>query len=304
MEKKLKVLTYNVDGLPQTLDLRNLPWWLKPVCWIYKLIKKTTFVRINDNDNHSHNISSYLFSSKADIIALQEDFNYHKELSFYLSDLYIDNTNTGNISFSNIKWLPYPRFKADGINLFTKIGSVRAFDEEIIKWNKSNGYFNHANDLLTTKGFRYYNLFLDNGCKIDLYIIHMDADFYDKTGDATKDLEARKLQLQQLVNFIKEKSELNHDPIIIVGDTNSYNKYVWDENNIKINLIHELNHEPELTINEAIPDNFSDCDRVFYINDCYSMFELKLEECHFDTDITFSDHYPLITTFNVILKEN
>lgn len=40
----IKILTYNVDGLPESLDLNNLPWILKPIAWIYKLIKGTTIV--------------------------------------------------------------------------------------------------------------------------------------------------------------------------------------------------------------------------------------------------------------------
>ena len=41
---KIKVATYNIDGLPDKIDLKELPWTLKPVCWVYKLIKGTTEV--------------------------------------------------------------------------------------------------------------------------------------------------------------------------------------------------------------------------------------------------------------------
>ena len=37
--------------MSETLDLNDLPWILKPITWIYKYIKKTTIVRINDNIN-------------------------------------------------------------------------------------------------------------------------------------------------------------------------------------------------------------------------------------------------------------
>ena len=43
--KELKVLTYNVDELPEKLDLKELPWILKPIGWIYKLIKGTSFIK-------------------------------------------------------------------------------------------------------------------------------------------------------------------------------------------------------------------------------------------------------------------
>ena len=83
MNKQVKIITYNIDGLPESLDLNDLPFILKPIAWIYKLIKKTTLVKINDNKNVCLNtqlISKYLSLNNPDIICVQEDFNYHKEL--------------------------------------------------------------------------------------------------------------------------------------------------------------------------------------------------------------------------------
>ena len=298
---ELKVLTYNIDGLPQSLDLRKLSWWAQPIRWVYKLIKKTNFIYINDNiHKYCYMIGDYILNSQADIIAVQEDFNYHNETYYPLIDLYKDTTHTGKIDLENIKWFPYPRFKADGLNLFVK-KDIKIFLEDIVKWDESNGYFSHANDLLTTKGFRFYNIMV-NGIILDIYNIHMDADFYDseKRPDVSKDLQARRSQFDQLVRYIKQRKNNNiHNPIIIMGDTNSYSKYDWDLNNIKVHLIHELSHEFEFNVNEAIPNNFSDCDRIFYINNKYSNFKLELKECYFDT-VTLSDHFPLIAKFNII----
>jgi len=33
--KPIKLIDYNVDGLPDKLDLKDLPWFLKPIVWIY-----------------------------------------------------------------------------------------------------------------------------------------------------------------------------------------------------------------------------------------------------------------------------
>ena len=294
---ELKVLTYNIDGLPSYLDLRNLPWWLQPARWIYQLIKNTTLVKINDNDYQSpYSIGNYLLGSEADIIAVQEDFNYHGEVSYSLEDTYWSTYHSGKISFKNIKWFPYPRFKADGLCLFVKDKLFHKVEGYFQKWNKSNGYFSHANDLLTTKGYRYYQLYM-NGLFINIFNIHMDADFYNGKNDVTKDIEARRSQFKQLVESIKN---INNDyPILIMGDTNSYNKYDWDVDNIKVNLIHELEHTSKFDVKEAIPNNFSDCDRIFYINNTKSKVKLELRECHFDTDTKLSDHFPLIATFNI-----
>lgn len=299
----IKVLTYNIDGLPNAIDLNDLPWILKPIAWIYKLFKKTTLIKINDNNvsyDSLNRIKDFLANSNADIIGLQEDFNYHNEI--YPNEIYKDSKYTGKISISNIKWLPYPRFKADGLNLFTK-RNVRTFFEHIEKWKKCNGYISHANDLLTYKGFRLYDVKVGE-VRLDVYVVHMDADFYnsDTCPNVSKDVEARKSQFKQLINCIKSRYyEGMYNPIIIMGDTNCYNKYEWDK--VLINdFIYEINSTISyLHIKEAVPTNYEDCDRIFYINHEYGEYQLELKDCHFDS-INLSDHHPLIATFNVIEK--
>lgn len=311
MNRELKILTYNIDGLPESLDLNDLPCILKPITWIYKLIKKTTIIKINDNKDTSNKmkqISKFLLDSNADIIGVQEDFNYHNELTSELYDTYSWGTYLGGFDiskiFSSVECLtnfPLPRFKADGMNLFTKIG-IHTYKEEIINWNKSSGYVDHANDLLTHKGFRFYNLNIDN-IELDVYIVHMDADFYhpEKCPDVIKDIEARKSQIEQLLSYIFERYYACTNPAIIIGDTNSYDKYNWDKENIEY-FIKNINYVKELNCQEAIPNNYNDCDRIFFINHSKGKYKLKLKECHFDKDISLSDHKPLEATFT--LTEN
>jgi len=313
MNRELKVLTYNIDGLPEALDLNDLPCILKPITWIYKLIKKTTIVKINDNKDTSDKmkkISKFLLNSNADIIGVQEDFNYHNELTSELYDTYSWGTYSGGFDiskiFSSVECLshfPLPRFKADGMNLFTKIG-IHIYKEEIINWNQSSGYIDHANDLLTHKGFRFYNLNIDN-IELDVYIVHMDADFYhpENCPDVSKDIEARKEQINQLLDYIYTRHNKGiSNPIIIMGDTNSYNKYEWDVENIN-NFITTLNYIKEFDCKEAIPNNYEDCDRIFFVNNSNAKYKLELNECHFDKDISLSDHKPLEATF-ILTKNN
>ena len=309
---EIKLLTYNVDGLPETLDLNDLPWILKPIAWIYKLFKGTTVIKINDNVNKKDDIghiSQYLASSDADIIAVQEDFNYHDELMSRLNDNYACGTYLGGFDlsklFSNTEWLTYfplPRFKCDGINVIAKQSSAKLVIESIKMWKKCYGYFTHANDALTHKGFRHYLVNLNGKLVLDVYALHMDADFYntDEYPDISGDLEARESQLNQLVKHISDIS--GDDPIIILGDTNSYNKYEWDRINIQQNLIDAVNEIDGLTIQEAIPTNHSDCDRIFYVNNIRSKYQLELEDCHFDINMKASDHYPLVARLNIVEK--
>ena len=307
-----KIITYNIDGLPYQLDLSDLPWILKPIKLIYKLFKKTTIITINDNENIEEkikNIGNYFFKQYSDIITIQEDFNYHNELIRNLNNYYIFGKHLGGFDlkniFKNVNWFPRPRFKIDGLNLFVK-NNIQIKEEKIIPWNKSYGYISHANDLLIYKGFRYYILEIGNKFKIDLYNIHMDADFYhpENCPDIHQDLEARKSQFIQLTDMIiSNYNSGNINPVIIIGDTNSYNKYEWDKENININLLHKINHDKSLNIQEAIPNNYEDCDRIFYINNDKSQYKIDLIECEYDLEQKQSDHFPLIAKFNIIENE-
>lgn len=310
MSKTIKLITYNIDGLPEQLDLNDLPWILKPIAWIYKLIKGTTVITINDNPNKKEDIegiSDYLASTNADIIAVQEDFNYHDNLMKSLGDNYNCGKYTGGFDlsklFSNTEWLthfPLPRFKCDGLNIIARKSRINLNTESITKWKKSYGYFTHANDLLTHKGFRFYSVEIDDTITLGVYVIHMDADFYDpeKCPDVSGDIKARESELQQLVAHIKNNN-YNH-PFIIMGDANSYDKYTWDVTNIKENLLDPINEIDGLNIQEVIPTNYNDCDKIYYINNEESDYKLTLQECYFDKDMKkMSDHMPLIATFNV-----
>jgi len=318
MNKKLKVITYNIDGLPEKLDLSTLPWVLKPISWIYKLIKKTTIIKINDNTNTSNkiqHISNYLKLMDADLIAVQEDFNYHAELTMDLHDKYSWGTYSGGFDiskiFSSVECLsnfPFPRFKADGLNLFTKHNTtlLNIFSEDIVNWKKSYGYLDHANDLLTHKGFRFYTITIEDNIDIDVYVLHMDADFYHPQNcpDIKKDIEARKSQFNQLSEYIFNRFENNiNNPIIIMGDTNSYNKYEWDLKNIS-DFQKSINRNMKLFCEEVIPNNYEDCDRIFIINNEKSKYRIETIDCYFDKEMNLSDHKPLIAEFKITNKLN
>lgn len=273
----MKIISYNVDGLPEKLDLMTLPKWLRFIAYIYKWIKGTTLVSINDGTNKEQSfkdINEYLVKQNADTVVVQEYFNYPLEMKGYNRGVFTGKFDLSKIP-SNISLFP-PRFKVDGLCLFTKYTISM---EHIVSWKKSYGYFTHANDRLTHKGFRYYRL--QNSEEIlDVYNVHLDADFYhpEKHPDVSKDVKTRMAQIEQLVEYVKEYSK--DVPTIIIGDFNSYPQYSWDVWNINYLI-------DSLECIEVIPENHKDCDRVFTIG-------ISNAKCYFDTDIKYSDHKPLI----------
>lgn len=305
-----KVITYNIDGLPESLDLNELPWIFKPIVWIYKLIKGTTIININDNGNKkedTRDISQMLFKENADVIAFQEDFNYHKELVSALGIAYSFGTHSGTIDpkriFSDTEWLscfPLPRFLFDGLNIATKNETVGVTNEIRVEWNKSYGYFTHANDKLTHKGFRFYPCVI-NHYSIDVYIIHMDADFYDpiKCPDCSQDMEARISQFKQLTDYILKLGR--HNPIIIMGDTNTdLNKILSRE--LLVQYLCEPFKKAGFNIERAIPSNYNYVDMIFYIDNPGASYYIKPIECKFLDYGNKSDHSPLMAIFDIIDK--
>lgn len=314
----IKFITYNIDGLPQKLNLKDLPLVFRPAAWIYKLIKGTYEVSINDNtdtDKYITHISKCLKESKADVIGVQEDFNYHDELMSWLFN-YNCGTYSGGFDiskiFSNAEWLskfPLPRFKADGLNLIVNNNRIRINKEDIVKWNHSHGYTKNASDELAHKGFRFYSITIDDKVDLDVYILHMDADFYDDCyEDVSMDVETRGKQLTQLTNYIlKRYNNGSSNPIIIMGDTNSSVVYPWDVDNILDYLVTPINNTQELYIQEAISSKF-DVDRLFYINNSRSKYLVDVKECYYDYSFDdeigrVSDHRPFVTTLTITYRE-
>lgn len=294
----MKLVTYNVDGLPETLDLNDLPWIFKPCVWVYKLIKGTTLVSLNDNKNRSektYDISKYLSDSKFDIIGVQEDFNYHKELISYLQG-FSTGTFMGAIDFSKIfsmvKWF---RYKSDGLNLFIA-GIWVIVKEDIVEWKDSYGYFSHCNDKLTRKGFRRYELHHKDYGYLTVYVLHADA---SEKRDDIEDSETRRKQFTQLVTYIKNyKLDLfpPAHPIIIMGDTNCSSSEM-DEETINEYLIKPLSEH--INVSEVLqPFPKHTLDRIFVINPIHSLTKVVVNGCGYGPK-GLSDHRPCWIDFDI-----
>ena len=199
----LRVCTLNVDGLPQ----------------------KILFFTINGDgpgETYTPFISRYLQHSGFDIVGIQENFNYDTQLRSALYDDYDADEWSGGVvsegSFLDLLSLKYP---CDGLNTFWR-KNIRMEGYERVIWLENCGVLDHSSDGLATKGFRYYEFELSDGFQLQLYNMHMDASTTEDelAENDGPDREARKKQYAQLFDHIMSK--MDHRPIIVLGDLNSY----------------------------------------------------------------------------------
>lgn len=144
----------------------------------------------------------YLSNNGFDIVAVQEDFGYHRHLAESLSGFTHSTNHTGGIP------------GGDGLNIFTKGKAV--YNETRVAWNEASGILSDGSDALTPKGFVYSVIDVGNGIYVDFYNLHADA--YGGEGS----IAARTSQYKQLAEFIKARSAENDRPVIVTGDFNNY----------------------------------------------------------------------------------
>lgn len=143
-----------------------------------------------------------------DIINVQEDFNYHNELISQVTLPYL-TTTSGIAGFGS------------GLNSLSKYPFR---DLKRVTWDKRSGLFDNGSDELTPKGFTAATYEITPQVKVDMYNLHADA------GSDDKSLEARRDNIRQLSNYIKEHSDGN--AVIVFGDTNT--RYTRAADNIEL----------------------------------------------------------------------
>ena len=189
----------NVDGLPQ----------------------KILIIELNADGPGSDGtklISKYLKQKSYDFIGVSEDFNYHGSLMESLNDEYDSGEQRATLSAEGLSLsmlLNGFRFDTDGLNLIWKRSKVTANNESWTQWSHSES--GDGNQYIK-KGFRHYDMTLDGGQVIDVYVLHMDA------GDVPQSREQQWSQMADVVNAADPKR-----PKLIIGDTNSR----WTREEIK-----------------------------------------------------------------------
>ena len=196
--EEFTVATLNVDGLPG--DMIGIP--INPD---------------GPGEKYTPEIADYLLQKGWDFVGLQENFNYYDLLFPKLEASYEHDKCYGKISIEAFA-VPFPY---DGINLIW-LNGIKGERTDSVCWADSYGVFDHANDALTNKGFRRYDLTLAGGSQVVVYNGHWDAseDKDELSGKDGPDRQVRLKQWMQLRDSIME--HLDERPVIVMGDANSY----------------------------------------------------------------------------------
>ena len=188
----IRIVNYNVDGLP-------LPAFLSSTGRDPLACSKLIPEKLNALD--------------ADIIAVQEDFNFHTILKNRIDAKYT-TYHSGGIPFG------------DGLNFYSKLP---LYNVTRVPWETAYGIFDAGSDELTPKGFIVSSVQVADGVYIDVYDLHADA--YGAPPNAA----ARVAQYKQLLSFVNSHSK-DH-AVIITGDTNT--RFMHTESELRKQFIDE-----------------------------------------------------------------
>lgn len=238
----LEILNYNVAGLPIPNGVGS----------------QNSSVFLNQIE-----IGYYLNKSNADVIALQEDFNFDQ----YLRD---EMTNYANVTGEDGEVIRYQSENSaliplsDGLNIFSKYPLYNVLRFE---WDESMDSFQREDagsiegDSLTSKGFMVATIEPIEGYYVDIYDLHADA-------FGGQSYLVKQKQFTQLAKFVMKHSV--YDPktatydhaVIVTGDFNcmifDYGK--TEDSGLLTNLIDtaKLNDAWAVQNIDGIDENVSD----------------------------------------------
>ena len=141
-------------------------------------------------------LGGLLNESGADIVCVQEDFQFHNLLAGEMKSYPYSTFTTGGIPVGS------------GLNIFSK---YPIYNVEQVPWEKANGILEAGADALTPKGFLKCTVDVQ-GVLLDVYDIHVDA------YGSYEDCLAKKAQFIQLCTYIDKYSAGR--PVAITGDMN------------------------------------------------------------------------------------
>lgn len=267
-------------------------------------------------------LAACLRNENWDIIALQEDFNYHND--FYtdqISHYYSSGSWGGHVT--GLDGL----LQTDGLGLLVadKGNYLSLANETKVRWNVSDGGLFDGDDgqydELIRKGFRYYEVAFAPGIIVDVYTLHMDA------GSRQDDIDARESQLRQLADYVIAMSKANKRPALIMGDTNcrytredlegGFIDYINDHSDNLLTItdgwIESVysgeypEYGGESLMLDALGERLGEVvDKIFYINynypnTGYDGKKLRLQANSYRLGVEYGlDHDPIIINFTLV----
>lgn len=163
-------------------------------------------------------IGKYVVDNGFDILAVQEDFGYHRKLKKSLTTFDYATNHSGSIP------------GGDGLNIFTK--GMPIYNARREQWHQAYGSIAEG-DLLTPKGIIYAAIDIGDGIIVDFYNLHADA--FDTEGSR----EARYSNYMQTATLIEQNYAKNKRPVIVTGDFNQY-LHATGYNSNMYNIFHGL----------------------------------------------------------------
>ena len=304
------VASINVDGLPLTLS--------------FPLVGSKDINPDGPGSAGTQLISSYVANKPIDIVAFQEDFNYDTDLRTNMGG-YTFGTKRDSITSNIVYTRPAD---TDGLQFAARNAAASFTGETITRFNSSysedvvnitqlKADIKDGNSLIK-KGFRYYEVTLASGDKIDVFITHTDA---GTTTQSSTDpyVVSREAQLKQIAQAILAKGNTDR-PKIFMGDTNCR----WTREDINTNFVNVLSGTYdvgdvwiELTRNGVCPTVGQGAitdevvDKVFYINPKGDQ-KMKLTPISYLHDTqnyvrsdgtALSDHAPVVVDFGLAFYE-
>lgn len=286
------IASFNADGLPPALSALGIKVDINPE---------------GPQEKYTAVMGQKIMEKGWDIIGLNEDFNYHDVLTKNISGYQV-MTHGGKFESSIVAALGILartwRFKTDGLGLLVK-SPMKASNEKRIAWKDCYGYMDHDNDSLTMKGFRHYEVALNNKVTLDVIVLHADA------GGWEPDAKAREKQMEQLMTYVESNITCKH-PLIIMGDYNM--RYTTQD--FQGMVIDRLNASGDMQAKDvtieynAAGNNVHEMlDKIIYVNRPSTDIQLQLVSMGNGYDFiredgtALSDHYPIYASFNVIKNE-
>ncbi|GHE33347.1 endonuclease/exonuclease/phosphatase family protein [Sphingobacterium griseoflavum] len=256
-EGELNLLTYNIAGLPELLSGAKSP-------------RASSMVEIGVR------MAAY------DIINVQEDFHYHKEL--------YRGANKHPYRTAHQDRLPY----GDGLNTLSRYPIL--FTKRVA-WLDCSGA-----DCLAAKGFSLSRIMVAQGVTVDVYNVHANSE------DNPRATLARRNNMKQLAKYIAENSD--QQALLLMGDFNAHYAAAWDK-------LHDFVLKNRLTdawvvtkregrtppvVNDFTPpdklgltDSCESIDKIFFRNSAYLAFtpcSYKIQKQYFSNRYgqPLSDH--------------